>query len=78
MPKQTAIDSRLNRLIGQIEGIRRMIHAKRPPGDITQQIMAARQALSKVGAHVFKDGILNTPTSQVKKIERMIETVFKV
>lgn len=78
MTKQTAIDSRLNRLIGQIEGIRRMIHAGRPPGEITQQIMAARQALSKVGVHVFKEGILTTPTSQKKKIERMIETVFKV
>ncbi|MFS8158638.1 MAG: metal-sensitive transcriptional regulator [Candidatus Roizmanbacteria bacterium] len=72
------IDSRMNRLIGQLEGIRRMIHSGRSSGDIVQQIQASKQALSKIGMTVLKEGILSTPASQKNKIGKMIEKVFGV
>jgi DNA-binding FrmR family transcriptional regulator len=43
------MDTRINRLVGQIEGIRRMINSKRKSGDVVQQILAAREALTKIG-----------------------------
>lgn len=77
-PAAKKIDARMNRLIGQIEGIRRMIHSNRPADEVVQQILAARQALSKIGMTVLKEGILSTPATQKNKIARMIEKVFGV
>lgn len=76
--KQTNIDSRINRLIGQIEGIRRMINQKRQCEDIAQQILAARQALSKIGIIVLKEGICNVPHKDTKRVEKLMKTVFRV
>lgn len=75
---QTDIDSRINRLVGQIEGIRRMVHAKRDCTDIAQQILAAREALSKIGLIVLKEGICKVPPQQSKKIENILERVFRI
>ena len=41
----TDYDIRLNRLVGQIEGIRKMINNRRSAESIGQQIIAAREAL---------------------------------
>ncbi len=76
--KATPVDNRINRLIGQIEGIRRMINSNRPPDEITQQILAARQALSKLGLVVLKEGIMKVPDRQHKKIESMLEKIFRI
>lgn len=72
------IDARINRLVGQIEGIRRMVHSKRDCTDIAQQILAAREALSKIGLLVLKEGICKVPPHQNKKIESMLERVFRI
>jgi len=78
MAAQTNIDSRINRLVGQIEGIRRMVNAKRDCTDIAQQILAAREALSKIGLLVLKDGICKVPANQTKKVESILERVFRI
>lgn len=76
---QSSIDSRINRLIGQIDGIRRMINGGRKSEDVVQQILAARQALSRLGMIVLKEELTkNKPTREARKIERMLEKLFKV
>lgn len=76
---QTDIDKRINRLVGQIEGIRRMINSKRDCSDIAQQILAAREALSKIGLMVLKEGICKTnPATNSKKVESILERVFRI
>lgn len=72
------IDSRVNRLIGQIEGIRRMIKAGRSCEEITQQILAAREALSKIGLLVLKEGICDTPVRNKNRTEKLLEKVFRI
>lgn len=74
---QTNIDSRINRLVGQIEGIRRMINGGRDCEDVAQQILAAREALSKIGLLVLKDGICKT-SSNPKSTEEILEKVFRI
>ena len=76
--KSSPIDNRINRLVGQIEGVRRMIHSNRPSDEVTQQILAARQALSKLGLVVLKEGIMKLPDRQHKKIESMLEKIFRI
>lgn len=76
--KQSNIDSRINRLIGQIEGIRKMIRRGRPTEEVAQQILAARQALSKIGIIVLKEGIVKSSKGNAAKIESLMEKVFRV
>ena len=81
---QSSIDSRINRLIGQIEGIRRMINGGRKTEDIVQQIMAARQALSRIGLIVLKEELTKNSGSspaaskKAKQTEKLLEKIFRV
>ncbi|OGK16002.1 hypothetical protein A2690_00930 [Candidatus Roizmanbacteria bacterium RIFCSPHIGHO2_01_FULL_39_12b] len=72
------IDNRINRLVGQIEGVRRMIHSGRSSDEVTQQILAARQALSKLGLVVLKEGLSKMPEKHHKKIDSMLEKIFRI
>jgi DNA-binding FrmR family transcriptional regulator len=76
--KQTPVESRINRVAGQVEGIRRMVHAGRSPEDIAQQILAAREALTKVGLHVIKEGMIKTPEFKKKSLITLLEKLFKL
>lgn len=73
-----SINGRINRLIGQIEGIRKMIVKKREPSEIVQQVLAARQALSKLGILIMKKEIAESSQKNPKKAERLIERVFRL
>ena len=72
------INQRINRLIGQIEGIRRMIGKRRDCAEIAQQILAAREALSKIGIIIMKEGICRIKNQDKKKVERLMERVFRI
>lgn len=72
------INQRINRLIGQIEGIRRMIEKKRDCAEIAQQILAAREALSKIGLIVMKEGVCRLTSKNKKKVENIMTKVFRI
>jgi DNA-binding FrmR family transcriptional regulator len=72
------INQRINRLIGQIEGIRRMIEKKRDCAEIAQQILAAREALSKIGLIIMKEGVCKISPRDKKKVGRLMERVFRI
>ncbi len=76
--KKTDIDKRINRLVGQIEGIRRMVNSKRDCSEVAQQILAAREALSKIGLLVLKEGICKTSPQNSKRVEDILERVFRI
>lgn len=73
-----SINSRINRLIGQIEGVRKMIAKRRATEEIAQQILAAREALSKIGILVLKEGIGKTSPKNGKRVGKLIEKVFRM
>lgn len=81
---QTSIDSRINRLIGQIEGIRRMINGKRKTEDVVQQILAARQALTRIGLLLLKEelskdnGTGSAATKRAQRTEKLLEKIFRI
>ena len=49
------LDSRLNRVIGQLNGIKKMLDENRYCGDILTQIAAAESALQAVGYIILKE-----------------------
>ena len=51
--EQHALVMRLNRIEGQIRGIRRMVQEPRPCIDILQQLAAAEAAMNRVSAAVL-------------------------
>jgi DNA-binding FrmR family transcriptional regulator len=52
--QQQALVGRLNRIEGQVRGIRRMIQEPRLCVEILQQLAAAEAALSRVSLAIFK------------------------
>lgn len=64
---EMSLDSRMNRLVGQLEGIRRMIKSDRKTDDVIQQIMAAGQALSRIGILLLKEELMRTLASGTRR-----------
>jgi DNA-binding FrmR family transcriptional regulator len=73
---QSSTDSRINRLVGQIEGIRRMINGGRKTEDVVQQILAAREALSRIGLILLKEELVKKSPS--KQTEKLLEKIFRI
>ncbi len=79
-PQQQAIVTRLNRVEGQIRGIRRMVQEPRLCVEILQQLSAAEAALNRVSLAVFRfhvercvpEGIAQ---GEPEKTKRLIELV---
>lgn len=76
--EKSDLDKRVNRLVGQIEGVRRMAHQKREASAILQQILAAREALSKIGVLLMKQALLSPDNLKSEKTERLIREVFRM
>jgi len=57
MYDQQALVRRLNRIEGQVRGIRRMIEEPRPCIEVLQQLAAAEAALNRIGLAMFKHHI---------------------
>jgi DNA-binding FrmR family transcriptional regulator len=58
---------RLNRISGQIDGIKKMVDGSRYCIDILNQIAAARAALSGVGRFVLENHMKTCVTASIKR-----------
>jgi DNA-binding FrmR family transcriptional regulator len=65
--KRTRVAQRLNRIAGQVAGIKKMVEGERYCVDILTQIAAARAALSGVGSFVLEDHMLTCVRSAIRK-----------
>ncbi|MFH1414494.1 MAG: metal-sensitive transcriptional regulator [Elusimicrobiota bacterium] len=80
---QTELGKRLNKIAGQINGIRRMIENKKYCVDIINQITAVRRALESLGCEVMKNHINTCIKEDIKrtggedKINELMETIHK-
>lgn len=72
------IEKRLNRIEGQIAGIRRMYKEGRDCMEIAQQVAAARSALAGVGRGIISGEAVRCARSVRKKkqFEKMLEQLF--
>jgi DNA-binding FrmR family transcriptional regulator len=79
----SALISRLNRIEGQIRGIRRMVEKDVYCDDILNQVAAAQAALSSVGKLVFESHLRGCVVEKIKKGEdeivgELVKTINKL
>ena len=79
--QQQAIVTRLNRIEGQVRGIRRMVQEPRLCVEILQQLSAAEAALNRISLAIFKfhvercvpDGIVKGEPEKSKRLAELVD-----
>lgn len=79
--QQQAIVTRLNRIEGQVRGIRRMVQEPRLCVEILQQLAAAEAALNRISLAVFRyhvehcvpDGVSKGEPEKSKRLTELID-----
>ncbi len=79
--QQQAIVTRLNRIEGQVRGIRRMVQEPRLCVEILQQLSAAEAALNRISLAIFKfhvercvpDGIEHGEPEKSKHLAELVD-----
>jgi DNA-binding FrmR family transcriptional regulator len=80
-PQQQALVMRLNRIEGQIRGIRRMVQEPRLCVEILQQLAAAEAALNRISLAVLRfhvercvpDGIAKGDPEKTKRLTELVD-----
>ncbi len=80
---QKQLQNRLNRMIGQLNGIKKMIDDNRYCGDILIQISAVESALQNFGYIVLQDHMETCVTEKIKNgdtevIDETVELIKKL
>ncbi len=78
-----SLRNRLNRIMGQLNGISRMLEENRYCGDILTQVAAAQSALQAFGNEVFKEHMETCVVEEIKKgntavVEEAVELMQKL
>jgi DNA-binding FrmR family transcriptional regulator len=78
--KPDSVINRLNRIAGQVEGIKEMYNERRSCMEIAQQIVAVRSALASVGKEIVSGEAVRCMGSRTKQKEfvRMIQNLFSI
>ncbi|HEX2456710.1 MAG TPA: metal-sensing transcriptional repressor [Vicinamibacterales bacterium] len=79
--EQQSLVTRLNRIEGQIRGIRRMVQEPRVCVDILQQLAAAEAALNRISLAVLRhhvekcvpDGIVQGEPEKTKRLAELVD-----
>jgi DNA-binding FrmR family transcriptional regulator len=79
--QQQAIVTRLNRIEGQVRGIRRMVQEPRLCVEILQQLAAAEAALNRISLAVFRfhvekcvpDGITKGEPERTERLTELVD-----
>jgi len=79
--QQQAIVTRLNRIEGQVRGIRRMVQEPRLCIEILQQLAAAEAALNRISLAVFRihvekcvpDGIAKGDPDRTQRLTELVD-----
>lgn len=73
--KQTPAQSHIRRIIGQANGISKMIDDKKDTVFILGQIMAVKASLEQLGIKLLRE---EAKVCNKKRIDRVIDTFFKL
>lgn len=81
--QQKQLQNRLNRMIGQLNGISRMLNENRYCGDILTQVAAVESALLGFGYIVLQEHLQTCVTEEIEKgnegiMEEVIDLVKKL
>ena len=70
---------RINRIIGQLKGIQKMVEAKRECSEILQQMSAVKKAIDSLSKEVVISDICKlVPKNKVNRVEMMMERAINL
>ena len=70
---------RINRIIGQLRGIEKMVEAKRECHEVLQQISAVKKAIDGLSKEIVVSDICKLmPSGDADKIGRMVERAISL
>lgn len=70
---------RVNRIIGQLRGIEKMVVGKRDCGEILQQVSAVKKAIDGLSKEVVMSDICRLiPKEDTRKVEQMLERAINL
>ena len=73
------INNRVNRIIGQLRGVEKMVGKKRECGEVLQQISAIKKAIDSFTKEIVVSDICRLlPKNKSKQIERMVERAINL
>ncbi|OGK19186.1 hypothetical protein A2866_04340 [Candidatus Roizmanbacteria bacterium RIFCSPHIGHO2_01_FULL_39_8] len=73
------LTKRINRLIGQLKGIQRMVETKRDCGEVIQQISAVKKAIDGLSKEILISDICQyVPQKDSKRVEKMVERAINL
>lgn len=82
--RKTKVQAHLHRIIGQLQGLERMIEEKKDCQQVINQLMAARASLEKLGILILQDessvcfvGKSNSK-KKLKDLEKITSSLFKL
>ncbi len=73
------ITKRINRLIGQLRGIEKMVKAERDCSEVLQQVSAVKKAIDGLSTELVVSGICRyVPKEETGRIEKMVERAINL
>lgn len=82
--KKSKINTHLHRIIGQLQGLEKMIEEKRDCQEVLTQLMAARASLEKLGVLILQDESSycfvgkGNAKKKLKELEKITTNLFKL
>ena len=82
--EKSNVQPHLHRIIGQLQGLERMIAEKKDCQQVITQLMAARASLEKLGILILQDESSvcfvgkGDPKKKLKNLERITSSLFKL
>jgi len=73
--KQTAVESHINRIVGQVKGVKKMIEADKDSVEIVTQIMAAKSSLEKLAVKILKE---EASVCNKRQVDKIVDRLFKL
>ena len=74
-----SIDTRINRVIGQLKGIQNMVKNDRDCGQIIQQITSIKKAIDGLAKELMVSDICKyVPEEQSQKVKEMVGQAIKM
>ncbi len=74
-----SLDKRINRIIGQLKGVQKMVKEKRECYEILQQVTAIKKAIDGLSKEIVLDDICRLiPQQETGKVQKMLERAINL
>lgn len=69
---------RINRILGQLNGVKKMMQAKRDCSAILLQISAIKAAVNNLGLEIAKDEACNLAPKNKEKLDQILKGIARI